>query len=72
VDNLLAIEVQPLDDRKRKGDIVKVYANDQAKITCGEYRNCEHAVPLALCTHHNLSNHLFCRSSNKGTHKENP
>ncbi|VAH70576.1 unnamed protein product [Triticum turgidum subsp. durum] len=34
VDNLLAIEVQPLDDRKRKGDIVKVYANDQAKITC--------------------------------------
>lgn len=34
VDTLLAIEVQPLDDRKRKGDIVKVYANDQAKITC--------------------------------------
>ncbi|XP_010230339.1 uncharacterized protein LOC100836432 isoform X2 [Brachypodium distachyon] len=34
VDTLLAIEVQPLDDRKRKGDIVKVYANEQAKITC--------------------------------------
>ncbi|XP_062230435.1 uncharacterized protein LOC133928224 [Phragmites australis] len=34
VDSLLAIEVQPLDDRKRKGEIVKVYANDQRKITC--------------------------------------
>ncbi|KAL6865180.1 hypothetical protein ACP4OV_016331 [Aristida adscensionis] len=34
VDTLLAIEVQPLDDRKRKGEIVKVYANDQRKITC--------------------------------------
>ncbi|KAM3193649.1 hypothetical protein ACQJBY_070336 [Aegilops geniculata] len=34
VDSLLAIEVQPLDDRKRKGEIVKVYANEQRKITC--------------------------------------
>ncbi|OEL17833.1 hypothetical protein BAE44_0021146, partial [Dichanthelium oligosanthes] len=34
VDSVLAIEVQPLDDRKRKGEIVKVYANDQKKITC--------------------------------------
>ncbi|KQK08171.1 hypothetical protein BRADI_2g40100v3 [Brachypodium distachyon] len=34
VDTLLAIEVQPLDDRKRKGEIVKVYANEQRKITC--------------------------------------
>ncbi|CAL5096652.1 unnamed protein product [Urochloa decumbens] len=34
VDSVLAIEVQPLDDRKRKGEIVKVYANDQRKITC--------------------------------------
>ncbi|KAF6981566.1 hypothetical protein CFC21_000027 [Triticum aestivum] len=34
VDSLLAIEVQPLDDRKRKGEIVKVYANEQKKITC--------------------------------------
>uniref|UniRef100_A0ACD5VF53 Uncharacterized protein n=1 Tax=Avena sativa TaxID=4498 RepID=A0ACD5VF53_AVESA len=34
VDSLLVIEVQPLDDRKRKGEVVKVYANDQAKITC--------------------------------------
>ncbi|KAM0875864.1 hypothetical protein ACQ4PT_036523 [Festuca glaucescens] len=34
VDSLLAIEVQPLDDRKRKGKIVKVYANGQRKITC--------------------------------------
>ncbi|KAL5226260.1 hypothetical protein ABZP36_014525 [Zizania latifolia] len=34
VDTLLAIEVQPLDDRKRKGDIVRVYANEQRKITC--------------------------------------
>ncbi|XP_047057688.1 uncharacterized protein LOC124664148 [Lolium rigidum] len=37
VDTLLVIEVQPLDDRKRKGEVVKVYANDQSKITCGEY-----------------------------------
>ncbi|XP_044955178.1 uncharacterized protein LOC123405616 [Hordeum vulgare subsp. vulgare] len=34
VDSLLAIEVQPLDDRKRKGEIVKVYANEERKITC--------------------------------------
>ncbi|KAF0898952.1 hypothetical protein E2562_012650 [Oryza meyeriana var. granulata] len=34
VDTLLAIEVQPLDDRKRKGEFVRVYANDQRKITC--------------------------------------
>ncbi|CAM0958966.1 unnamed protein product [Alopecurus aequalis] len=34
VDSLLAIEVQPLDDRKRKGEIVKVFANEQRKITC--------------------------------------
>ncbi|XP_042418052.1 uncharacterized protein LOC122006565 isoform X1 [Zingiber officinale] len=34
VDSYLAIEVQPLDDRKRKGELVKVFANDQRKITC--------------------------------------
>ncbi|KAL6847736.1 hypothetical protein ACP4OV_021864 [Aristida adscensionis] len=34
VDTLLAIEVQPLDDRKRKGEFIKVYANEQRKITC--------------------------------------
>ncbi|XP_042383840.1 uncharacterized protein LOC121975963 isoform X2 [Zingiber officinale] len=34
VDAYLAIEVQPLDDRKRKGELVKVFANDQRKITC--------------------------------------
>ncbi|XP_010251276.1 PREDICTED: uncharacterized protein LOC104593212 isoform X2 [Nelumbo nucifera] len=33
VDCYLAIEVQPLDDRKRKGEIVKVFANEQRKIT---------------------------------------
>ncbi|KAM0839609.1 hypothetical protein ACQ4PT_060205 [Festuca glaucescens] len=31
VDTLLVIEVQPLDDRKREGDVVKVYANNKAK-----------------------------------------
>ncbi|CAM8950296.1 unnamed protein product [Rhodiola kirilowii] len=36
VDACLAIEVQPLDDRKRKGELVKVFANDHRKITCGE------------------------------------
>lgn len=34
VENYLAIEVQPLDDRKRKGELVKVFANDHRKITC--------------------------------------
>ncbi|XP_042498211.1 uncharacterized protein LOC122076761 isoform X2 [Macadamia integrifolia] len=34
VDSYLAIEVQPLDNRKRKGELVKVLANDQRKITC--------------------------------------
>ncbi|KAF7820273.1 uncharacterized protein G2W53_025728 [Senna tora] len=34
VDTYLAIEVQPLDDRKRKGEPVKVFANDNKKITC--------------------------------------
>ncbi|KAK2967778.1 hypothetical protein RJ640_022300 [Escallonia rubra] len=30
----LAIEVQPMDDRKRKGDLVTVFANENRKITC--------------------------------------
>ncbi|KAJ3694333.1 hypothetical protein LUZ60_009813 [Juncus effusus] len=34
VDAYLAIEVQPLDERKRKGELVKFFANDQKKITC--------------------------------------
>ncbi|KAK6645845.1 hypothetical protein PHAVU_L001768 [Phaseolus vulgaris] len=34
VGTLLAIEVQPLDNRKRKGEPVKVFANDSKKITC--------------------------------------
>ncbi|XP_014513892.1 uncharacterized protein LOC106772187 isoform X1 [Vigna radiata var. radiata] len=34
VDTLLAIEVQPLDNRKRKGEPVKVFANDSKKIIC--------------------------------------
>ncbi|CAI8603173.1 unnamed protein product [Vicia faba] len=34
VDTLLAIEVQPLDNRKRKGEPVQVFANDNKKITC--------------------------------------
>ncbi|KAK1280177.1 hypothetical protein QJS04_geneDACA002853 [Acorus gramineus] len=34
VDSYLAIEVQPLDDRKRKGGLVEVFANEQRKITC--------------------------------------
>ncbi|XP_073286178.1 uncharacterized protein [Primulina huaijiensis] len=33
VDTYLAIEVQPLDDRKRKGELVKVFANEHRKIT---------------------------------------
>ncbi|XP_077253682.1 uncharacterized protein LOC143892722 isoform X2 [Tasmannia lanceolata] len=34
VDSYLAIEVQPLDDRKRKGELVRVFANERRKITC--------------------------------------
>ncbi|KAL1201141.1 hypothetical protein V5N11_008890 [Cardamine amara subsp. amara] len=34
VDLYLAIEVQPLDDRNRKGKLVKVFANDNRKIAC--------------------------------------
>ncbi|KAL8480900.1 hypothetical protein ACS0TY_027426 [Phlomoides rotata] len=41
VDTYLAIEVQPLDDRKRKGELVKVFANDHRKITCApEMQKC--------------------------------
>ncbi|KAG8389467.1 hypothetical protein BUALT_Bualt02G0232400 [Buddleja alternifolia] len=41
VDTYLAIEVQPLDDRKRKGELVKVFANEHRKITCDpEMHNC--------------------------------
>ncbi|XP_057972004.1 uncharacterized protein LOC131160384 isoform X2 [Malania oleifera] len=34
VDAYVAIEVQPLDNRKRKGELVKVFANEHRKITC--------------------------------------
>ncbi|KAG5542074.1 hypothetical protein RHGRI_021805 [Rhododendron griersonianum] len=34
IDTVLAIEVQPLDDKKRKGEIVTVFANGHRKITC--------------------------------------
>lgn len=34
VETYLAIEVQPLDDKKRKGELVRVFANDHKKITC--------------------------------------
>jgi hypothetical protein len=34
VHTYLAIEVQPMDDRKRKGELVKVFANEHKKISC--------------------------------------
>ncbi|KAJ0266123.1 Uncharacterized protein HA466_0001700 [Hirschfeldia incana] len=34
VDLYLAIEVHPLDDNNRKGELVKVFANENCKITC--------------------------------------
>ncbi|XP_074311653.1 uncharacterized protein LOC141647399 isoform X2 [Silene latifolia] len=34
VETYLAIEVQPLDDRKRKGELVRVFANEHNKIVC--------------------------------------
>ncbi|XP_039042781.1 uncharacterized protein LOC120181788 isoform X2 [Hibiscus syriacus] len=34
VDTYLAIEVQPLDIRNRKGELVKVFANEHKKISC--------------------------------------
>ncbi|XVF14715.1 hypothetical protein REPUB_Repub09cG0085500 [Reevesia pubescens] len=36
VDTYLAIEVQPLDNRKRKGELVKVFANEHRKISCAD------------------------------------
>ncbi|XP_030462744.1 uncharacterized protein LOC115682614 isoform X2 [Syzygium oleosum] len=39
VETYLAIEVQPLDNRKRKGELVKVFANEHRKITCGPMQN---------------------------------
>ncbi|XP_076959351.1 uncharacterized protein LOC143635385 isoform X1 [Bidens hawaiensis] len=34
VDTYVAIEVQPMDNRKRKGELVKVFANENRKIVC--------------------------------------
>lgn len=34
VDTCLAIEVQPMDNRKRKGELVTVFANEHRKIVC--------------------------------------
>ncbi|KMZ73040.1 hypothetical protein ZOSMA_155G00380 [Zostera marina] len=34
VNSHLAIEVQPMDNRNRKGEIIKVFANDERRITC--------------------------------------
>ncbi|GKV25432.1 hypothetical protein SLEP1_g34872 [Rubroshorea leprosula] len=34
VETYLAIEVQPLDNKKRKGELVKVFANEHRKISC--------------------------------------
>ncbi|GAB2277257.1 hypothetical protein Dimus_011964 [Dionaea muscipula] len=34
VNTTLALEIQPLDDRKRKGELVKVFVNEHRKITC--------------------------------------
>ncbi|KAM7497646.1 hypothetical protein LguiA_022060 [Lonicera macranthoides] len=34
VDTTLAVVVQPMDDKKRNGELVKVFANEDRKITC--------------------------------------
>ncbi|CAN6482822.1 unnamed protein product [Victoria cruziana] len=34
VDSRLAIEIVPMDDQKRKGDLIREFANDKRKITC--------------------------------------
>ncbi|KAK1412850.1 hypothetical protein QVD17_34398 [Tagetes erecta] len=34
VDTYLAVEVQPIDNRKRKGEIVTIFANEHRKIVC--------------------------------------
>ncbi|KAI4364341.1 hypothetical protein MLD38_020449 [Melastoma candidum] len=50
VEAYLAIEVQPLDDRKHKGKLVKVFANEHGKITCEpEMQNC---IERSLCSGH--------------------
>ncbi|XP_043704051.1 uncharacterized protein LOC122654139 [Telopea speciosissima] len=39
VDSYLAVEVQPKDNRDRKGETVRAFANEQRKITYGEPTN---------------------------------
>ncbi|KAJ4958205.1 hypothetical protein NE237_025316 [Protea cynaroides] len=34
VDKLIAVECIPMDEKNRQGDLVKLFANDQKKITC--------------------------------------
>ncbi|KAK6119291.1 hypothetical protein DH2020_046964 [Rehmannia glutinosa] len=36
VDKLIAVECIPMDDQGRQGDLVRIFANDQNKITCDE------------------------------------
>ncbi|KAL6493926.1 hypothetical protein OROGR_031835 [Orobanche gracilis] len=36
VDKLIAVECIPMDEQGRQGDIVRIFANDQNKITCDE------------------------------------
>lgn len=37
VDKLIAVECIPMDDQGRQGEIVRLFANDQNKITCGKF-----------------------------------
>ncbi|CAO2152644.1 unnamed protein product [Urochloa humidicola] len=45
VDAVLAVEIQPLDASKRKGDILKIYANEKRKIT---YRETKEVIERSL------------------------
>ncbi|XP_076893002.1 uncharacterized protein LOC143544909 [Bidens hawaiensis] len=50
VDTYLCVEVQPLDDRERKGEVVTCFANDHQKITC--HRDMLHEIEKTLTLGH--------------------
>ncbi|KAL8223476.1 hypothetical protein R6Q57_018951 [Mikania cordata] len=50
VDTYLSVEVQPLDDKQRKGEVVRCFANENKKITC--HRDMIHEIEQTLSLGH--------------------
>ncbi|XP_076943599.1 uncharacterized protein LOC143613888 [Bidens hawaiensis] len=61
VDTCLCIEVQPLDDRERKGEVVRCFANDHKKITC--HRDMLHEIEKTLTLGHASFNVFVWKAS---------